>query len=219
MCGIEGRHVRTSKGSKADNSTAPTSYAHALVGVMIDVRFDASWEEQRFERVPDAMPDGYSAAETCVLTHTTEATNHFSKDLSFIKKPSPPRGTGSPRTFHNAPQFGTSVNVTLELYPSDVLVIHRLTKEEITENVVCTFFTSPVAAVMGRPAKSIVWLEIKPIGQDEVRVKSTMSVNVIGMPLFNDSTAKVQQLTASTRSFANRGTISSGERYTVYRVD
>lgn len=36
---------------------------------------------------------------------------------------------------------------------------------------------------------------------------------------FHDSTARFQQLKASTRSFASRCTIPSGERYVIYRVD
>lgn len=155
-------------------------------------------------RVPNDMLDWYSASKTCVLMHMTKATNHLDKDLRSVKKPSQPRRTGPPPTLQNAAITDTSVDVRLDLYPGDVFAILRLTEKAPTEGFVCVLVASPVAGVMERPSENIVWLELKIISEDGVRLKPIMSVNVISMAFFHERTAKVQQLTTSTRSLPSK---------------
>lgn len=84
-CSIEKQQVWTSRGYGADSSTTSTTNAHTPVGGMIGVGLDAPREDGLFNTALDDIPDGYSAAETCVPTHMTKATTHPNKDLSSAK--------------------------------------------------------------------------------------------------------------------------------------
>lgn len=118
----------------------------------------------------------------------------------------------------NAALTDTSVDLILDLYPNYGVVILNRTEEAITEDVVCIHVALPVARVVERPTKRIEWLEVETINQDVVRLKPIVLINVIGMSFFNDSTAKVLQLTVSTKSSANQRTANNGEQYVIYRV-
>lgn len=171
----------TSKGSEADTSTAAAAYVYARVGGMIGVEVEHSLEEELLERVPHDMPDGNLAAETCVLTHMTKATNHLDKYLSSFKKSSQPRRTGPLPTFYNDALADTSVDVILDLYPGDVVVILHLTEEAITEDVMCVLVKLPVAKVTRRPAERSEWLEVETIGQNGDRLKPILSTSLVSL--------------------------------------
>lgn len=183
---------------------------------MIGVAIDASWEGELSGRVPDDMPNSYLASQTCVLTHMTKAASHFDKDLSFVQKPSQLPRTRLPPNLRNVALTDTSVNDMPDMYPGDVVVTLRPTEEAITEGVMCVLVSSPVITVMGRTAERVVWLDVETIGHNGVRLKPIVSVDVAGILVFDDSTDKLQQLTAFTKSIANLGTIPSGERYVIY---
>lgn len=136
-CGIKGLHVGTSKRSDAESSVAPTTYAHVHVEGKIGVGLDASWKNELFHKVSDDMLVGNSAAETCVLTHMTKATNHLVPNLSYSKKPSQPRHRETPPILRNATQADRFVDVTLNLYPVAVFVILRPKEDAIAEIVFC----------------------------------------------------------------------------------
>lgn len=154
-CDIEGRHVWLSEGSKAGISTAPYPFDRSRVEGTIGVRFDTPWKDRFLDRVPDDMPDGYLAAETCVLTNMTEARNRFDKDLSSFKKPCQPRRAGPSLTLRNVALTATSVEFILDLHAGDVAIILRPAIKAIMGSAICVPVASPVARVMGGPADRI----------------------------------------------------------------
>lgn len=127
---------------------------------------------------------GFLGVETCVLTHMTKGTNHLNKDLSSVKKPRQHCRTRPPPTFYISAQTDTFVDVMMDLYPGGVVAIVSFAKEMLTEDVVCVLAALPVARVMERPAEKMVLLEVQTIGQDKVRLKPIVSINVIGIPFF-----------------------------------
>lgn len=88
------------------------------------------------------MLDGYLAAETGVLTHMTTEPDHRIKDQGSVGSPNRSRRTEPPPTLCNAAPTDTYVDVVLDLYPGDVLVILHPTEEAITKGIVNVIVTT-----------------------------------------------------------------------------
>lgn len=105
----------------------------------------------------------------------------------------------------------------LDLYLADIVDILRPIIMAIKVDVVCALIAPPVARVMGRPAKKILWIEVETIGQDRVMQKPVVSFNIIGTLFFMTALQRSSNLHLNVRSPTKiRSPTESDTSYTVW---
>ena len=193
--------TKTMDGKKEDEHM--NHYVKGRIGATVGVGFDNGWNRTLATSCSDDMPEAYLDAERIVLNNFRRPTKNLDKHL-----------TSANRTNRDMP----CASVQVDLYPGDSVHIIRPTADDISEGTVCVLLASPVSNVMVRPCEKILWLEVSTSSTAHTTIRPMMSTNVVGLPYFYNSEARVDMLDSEKSCRSNRGILPNGERYVIYRM-